>query len=406
MTAPAPGSRWRESDERRRPGGAVNRVREAQAHARSTLRLSLAFLVAAAVAAVAPGPGGSWLPLHLFLAGAAVLAISATTVFFTVTWSAAPAPAPRLAAAQRWLVAGGAAGVSFSRAWSWPSALLLANALLFAAGLALLAALLAATVRRGVERRYDVAVAWYVAALAAGLVAAGLGADLGAGSPGPGIRPSHVALNVLGLVGLVLGGTLPSFAATVGRSRMWPGATPRRHLGLLGWQAAALVGAVTGFLGGIGGLAAAGLAAYALGLAALAVLAPRITARQLRWAGPRLLALHAGLAWWAVALLAGAVQAAGGDAGPAGRALHVLAVGGLAQILWGSLCYLLPVLRGGGHERLAAGFATTRSWTAFAAVNLGAAALTLGLPVVAGVTLAWFTAESAVRFGRVLRRPS
>lgn len=404
MTAPAPGSRWRDGDQRPRPGGAANRVREAQAHARATLRLSLGFLVAAAAAAVLPLPGGTWLPLHLFLAGGAVLAISATTVFFTVTWSAAPAPAPHLTAAQRWLVAVGAAGVSVARAWSWPSALLLVSALLFGAGLVLLAALLATTVRRGVERRFDVAVAWYVAALASGLVAAVLGGRLGTGSPGPGTRPAHVALNVLGLVGLVLGGTLPSFAATVGRSRMWPGATPRRHLALLGWQAAALAATASGFLTGADGLAAGGLVAYALGLGALAVLAPRITARQLQWAGPRLLALHAGLAWWAGALLAGAAQAAGGDTGPSGPALHVLVVGGLAQILWGSLCYLLPVLRGGGHERLAAGFATTRSWTAFAAVNLAAAALAAGLPVAAGIALTWFAAESALRFGRVLRR--
>ena len=44
-----------------------------------------------------------------------------------------------------------------------------------------------------------------------------------------------------------------------------------------------------------------------------------------------------------------------------------LVLGGYVQILVASLAYLAPVLRGGGHVRLSAGFATTRSWLALTA---------------------------------------
>lgn len=400
MTSPV-ASRWRPDGGRQAPTGAANRVRDAQAHARKTLALSLVFLFAAPVAAVVPHATGRWLPLHLLLAGGAVLAISAATVLFVVTWSAAAAPGRRWLTTQRTLVALGAAGVAASRTWSWPDAALGVSAGVFMSGLLVLAGLLVTTVRRGVERRFDVATAWYVTAVACGLLAACLGAAMGTGHGGAGFKPAHVALNVLGLVGLVIAGTVPSFTATVGRTKMSKRATLRSHLSLLVWEAAGVAVAALGFATGHPGVAAVGLAMYAAGIVFLATLAPRVTARQRQWAGPRLLAIHAGMAWWAAAVAAGAVQAVRGDAGPSDRALLVLVVGGLVQILWGSLCYLLPVIRANGHEQLSAGFAATRSWTAFAMVNLGAAALAAGVPVVAGVALGAFAAESAVRFARV-----
>ncbi|HRD99682.1 MAG TPA: hypothetical protein PLV68_00185, partial [Ilumatobacteraceae bacterium] len=58
--------------------------------------------------------------------------------------------------------------------------------------------------------------------------------------------------------------------------------------------------------------------------------------------------------------------------------LQALVIGGFAQILVASLAYLGPVLRGGGHRRLSAGFAITRSWTSLAAGNAAALAALTG----------------------------
>src|SRR5699024_3315354 len=78
--------------------------------------------------------------------------------------------------------------------------------------------------------------------------------------------------------------------------------------------------------------------------------------------GPRLIGLWAGGAWWVIAVTATAIRSLDGHLPLTGRWLVVLLVGGYAQILWASLAYILPMLRGGGHEMLSRGFATTRSW--------------------------------------------
>jgi hypothetical protein len=77
-------------------------------------------------------------------------------------------------------------------------------------------------------------------------------------------------------------------------------------------------------------------------------------------------------------------------------------VGGFAQILVASLAYLGPVLRGGGHERLTAGFAITRSWVSLAAGNTAAVAALVGHdPTLAAALAVWLT-DLAVRAGRLL----
>ena len=65
-------------------------------------------------------------------------------------------------------------------------------------------------------------------------------------------------------------------------------------------------------------------------------------------------------------------------------------MGGYAQIVVASLAYLGPVLRGGGHERLAAGFATTRSWPSLVLGNTAAvAALCQWQEALAVLVAAW-----------------
>ena len=82
--------------------------------------------------------------------------------------------------------------------------------------------------------------------------------------------------------------------------------------------------------------------------------------------------LAAGLAWWAAMTVALAVATIRETDDRA--ILQALVIGGFAQILVASLAYLGPVLRGGGHRRLTAGFAITRSWVSLAAGNAAALA--------------------------------
>ena len=394
-------SRWREPDERRRPRGAAGRVAAAQAQARQAIALAGAFVVASVVTAAVDTDLGRWLPLHLFLAGAVVVTISGVSVLLAVTWSAAPAPARWLTATQQALVAGGAAGVAAGRELELGDVALVAAAGAFTAGLVLLAGILAVTAARGVERRFDAAVAWYVSALAASVGGAGLGAWMAVDTIDRSARGAHIALNVLGLVGFVIAGTLPTFVATVGRTRMARRATPVRHGALLVWELAALGAIAGGALADAAGTTAAGLVAYASGLVGVATLLPRPSAAKLRWAGPRLIGLWLGIAWWVAALLAAATTVRPGVP-IASPWLLVLVVGGYAQIAWASLSYLVPVLRGGGHRRLSAGFVTTRSWPALVAANIAAVALAAGAGRVAAAALILWVVDVAWRLGTVV----
>ena len=58
--------------------------------------------------------------------------------------------------------------------------------------------------------------------------------------------------------------------------------------------------------------------------------------------------------------------------------------------------------RGGGHKRLAAGFASTRSWLGFAAANIaGVCAATAQPAAVTAVAIAAWVLDSAWRIARV-----
>lgn len=363
------------------PAAAPGRVVAVRRQAKATLATALVFAAAAPVAAVVPHDTGRWLPLHLFLAGALLLAVSGATQFFAVTWSAGPSPSDRLARTQRLLLAAGAGGVVAAREGGIEPGVVVSGAAVLAA-LVLLGRSLVATVRPAVQRRFDAALGWYLAALVLGVAGISLGIALGAGAlTGPAAgraRDAHAVLNVLGLVGLVIAGTLPFFVATQAKMRM----SERRNR--QGRPRAAMAGgtviAAAGLLFAAPRIAGAGLALYLAGLVLLVPALPRPGRRQLEWAGPRLLQLGAGLAWWAGALVAATVCALAGRTPLPPPVLMALVVGGYAQIFAASLAYLGPVLSAGGHERLARGFATTGSWPGLVAGNAAAVALVAGGP--------------------------
>lgn len=85
---------------------------------------------------------------------------------------------------------------------------------------------------------------------------------------------------------------------------------------------------------------------------------------------------------------------------PTGRRCRL--VGGFAQILVASIAYLGPVLRGGGHRRLTAGFAATRSWLSVAVGNIAAIAALVGNRTTLAAALAIWLADIAIRGRRLL----
>jgi nitrite reductase (NO-forming) len=269
-----------------------------------------------------------------------------------------------------------------------------------------LAALLMQVRQRAVTGRYTPAIDAYIAAVVAGTFGMSLGIVLGLGDAGEAVasfRQAHLILNMFGMVGLVIAGTLPFFSATQVRSKMSPRATPNTIRATVGVLALATLVASGGALADSQAVVAGGLIAYAVGLVAVATMLPIYGRGRLRWGGPRVVQLLSGLAWWAVMTLALAIAAVRGTDDT--TLLRTLVIGGFAQILVASLAYLGPVLRGGGHQRLTAGFALTRSWVSLVAGNVAAVAALGGWGVLLGIAVIVWAADLAIRAAQ-LRTPT
>lgn len=379
------------------------RVAEVQHQTRLTLAVATAFIVAGPVAALLPHDTGVWLPLHLFLVGGVLSAISGTTQLLAVTWSTAAAPSRRLADVQRAGIAVGAMAIAVGHEIDSPTMIAIGGSTL-AAALVLLGAILWSVRQRAGTPRFRPGIEAYLFAIAFGLAGVVLGATIAidGGEWWERLRGAHVIVNLFGLVGLTIVGTLPYFVATQARTKLSPRVSPFRQRALLLALTIATATAATGQLIAAPGLTAAGLSAWALAMAGVVALLPSIHRRQLSWAGPRLVALFAGLAWWVVAAGALALDAGTGLEDQQ-RALLAVSVGGVAQIVVASLAYLAPVLRGGGHERLTAGFSVTRSWLWVVAANTAAAALLLDRSMLAALGLAAWAIDVVVRSTLLLR---
>ncbi len=378
------------------------RVAKVHAQTRRGLLVAVGFAVAAVVTGVGRVGSGWWLPLHLFAVGGLLSAISAATQMLAVTWSAAPAPRTVVAGAQRWSLAAGAIALVVGREtdqmWMFVSGSATVIVAMF--GLALI---LIQVRRQAVTDRFAPAIEAYVAAVVAGGVGMSLGLLLGTGHTGTlyaALRRAHFVLNLYGLVGLVVAGTLPYFAATQVRSKMSPRATPTAMRITFLVLATGTAVAATGQVLERPGVVAGGLIGYALGLLVIAALLPVKLRGHLRWAGPRVVQLLTGLAWWAA--MTAALALASLREGDERAILQALVIGGFAQILVASLAYLGPVLRGGGHRHLTAGFAITRSWVSLVAGNAAAVAALVGHGPILAVALAVWLTDVAVRGARLV----
>lgn len=378
------------------------RVIASHSIARLALRLGGVFaLVAVAWAAIVLVRGGSWWgPLHAFVAGTVLLAISGAAQMFTITWASAPAPSQTLVTFQRWAVAGGTAlvlvgvpGRVDTLTWIGASAV--------AAGLVALAVSIVGAVRRSLLRRFDLSARFYVTAFVSGVVGVTLGAILGSGSAGEqvaSVRLVHSHLNFLGLVGLTIIGTIPTFLPTTAHHRAVSG----REAVVAWWLALAGVIAIGAGLSaraalvGIGNLLVAGSALLVL----IGILA-RLWEKGLG----RLPFLQVGLgvAWliaWAVLdgvtiLQTGVSPVFSGWAGAA-------VIAGVGQVLAGSLAYIVPVLLGPPLEP-AGSILTRRHWVPLILLNLGGLALATGFEGAAVTLIALWAIDIVARIVVLVR---
>lgn len=352
--------------------GAQGRVVTVHRATRKGLAQSGIFMLAAVIAAVAPHDTGVWLPIHLFVLGGLLTAICSTTQMLAVTWSSAPATPPWIATAQRWCLAAGTIAVCVGREADVVRLVDVGGAAVIVAVAAMIPILL--RIRRGaVIDRFAPAIDAYMAAMAFGVAGTSLAIVVATGRASTHwwqLRDIHIIFNVFGLVGLVIAATLPYFTATQARRKMSARATPAGVRIVVGALAVATLVAALGQWSESTALASIGLVAYGVGLVAIVAMLPIYGRRQFSWAGPRLVQLLAGIGWWSASSIALAYWL--GNTADERRALTALVVGGYAQILVSSLAYLGPVLRGGGHQQLTAGFSITRSWVSLAAGNIAA----------------------------------
>lgn len=344
--------------------------------------------------------GGSWWgPLHSFLAGTVLLAISGASQMFTITWSSTVPPSRIQVATQRWLLIAGVGSVLVGVTFGIP-ALIWVGGAGAVAGVVLLGSMILASVRRSLLRRFDLSARFYLAAFAAGAVGITLGTLMGAGAVGgslPNVRLVHIHLNLVGLVGLTIIGTIPTLLPTTAYSRTVSG-----QEAVLAWWAA-LAGTAAIAVGlWVPELVGAGTISIAV---AGAMILGGILGRL--WDKGRrkltFLQITLGTVWLIGWSLIDGVQVMTGDAtthfsGWTGAVV----LAGVGQVLAGSLAYLVPVLKGPPFEANR-NILEERIWLPLVALNAGGIALGAGLNVLSVVLSCIWAVDFAIRLARVAK---
>lgn len=388
------------------PASRPRRVADSHQIVGAAFRLSAVFILWAAGWSVyrAFVPGSWWGPLHAFMVGGVLLAISGATQLFSVTWAAAIPPDPRLALSQRWMLATGAATAIAGVVWESTPVVVL-GATLVGLGLLTLGWILIGVTRRSLLKRFGLSSRFYLLGIAAGAIGVMLGGLIASGSSGSrylDFRVAHMHLNVVGLVGFTIVGTLPTILPTMVRHKMVSGR--EAVFGFWGSAAALTVMAAGTLAGpvvvGIGcGLAGVGSAATLVGIVV------RLGVPKVLKSGLPALLVTSGSLWLIGWVFVESITLIGGHQAIWSRATAV-GVGGVALVLFGSLAYLVPVLAGPGSS-LAANFERMRGspWARFALANGAVAAAALGLP--GGVALVLggaFLTDFGIRTIAVLTR--
>lgn len=238
--------------------------------------------------------------------------------------------------AQAWLVEAGATGVAGAVLWH--------------------AVQLVRRTRASIAPRFVVTLRYYVAAALCLPVGAVLGAIMARGLDDAWqgrVLLAHLAVNVLGWIGLTVTGTLLTLWPTMLRTAIDAGAQ-RRAQQALPVFVVAIVGIVAGTLADSRPPTLAALAAYVVALLwwARALVGPARRSRAREFAPA---SVGAALAWWLVGLVVLGVRLARASswaefADGFAATSAVLVAGFAAQLLIGALSYLVPSVLGGGKS--------------------------------------------------------
>ncbi|HMS24204.1 MAG TPA: hypothetical protein PKB15_00705 [Acidimicrobiia bacterium] len=359
------------------------RIRDAHQQVKVTLLIAFIFGILAVITTFINNDTGRWLPLHLFFTGTLLLAISGATQLFSVAWSAAQPPSQILVNTQRTFVIVGALGLGASRSLNWPSAFVASFGTILTLSIVVLMYLLHRIHKRAIQRRFRGVYFSYLIALSCGLLGTVFGSALVTGqvtSEYVGLRDAHLIVNLFGLVGLVISATLPSFIATQVRMKMSRLATPKMHLTI---TSAMMLGLLTCVIGtGLTrrNISIAGMAIYIGGIIAYIFMLPKISIKQIKWAGPRLFMILTGVFWWLAACVSFIVESASNNIIAGSYIVPMLVVGGYAQIFLGSIAYFGPIMTARNHEMRTTNLHITRAWPTYFAWNTIALCVVLKLP--------------------------
>ena len=321
-----------------------------------------------------------WLPVHLLLLGAVSNAILVWSSFFAEALLRLPDRGDRRPEASRLVLFNGGAVTVVAGMTADQWAVVVVGAVLAAAAAVWHGTDLLRRMRRSLPSRFGATVRYYVVASAMLPLGVALGvvmahADLD-DEQHARVVLAHVALNVLGWIGLTVLGTVVTLWPTMLHTQVADGAerAARRALPVL---AVAVLVLATGALVGSTAVAVAGLLGYVAGL----VLNGRALAQEARRRPPRTyatLSVAAAYLWLTATVLALAVVVA--TAGSWARAAELadrlgapLLVGFAAQLLVGALSHLVPVVLGGGPTaaRATGGVLDTAARSRVVVVNVG-----------------------------------
>ncbi|MBZ2198325.1 multicopper oxidase domain-containing protein [Ruania sp. N2-46] len=313
------------------------------------------WLLAVVVVAIAHRwiPEQRWLLVHLLLLGAVTNAIGVWSAHFTDAllrhrptsrrWQTVRAVALNIGVVAT--VAGVVAGI-------WP--LVLAGAIVVGAAIAAHGTALALRARRALSSRFASTIRYYVVASWLLPVGAGLGALMAHGLADEWqarLQVAHVAVNLLGFVGLTVLGTLVTLWPTMLRTRIDPDGevASRRALWILAGSVVVIgVGAAAGSRVAV----VTGLVGYLVGIAWIGAPMVRVARTKAPTAMPTMSVL-AGMCWLVVGLVQLVVIVARTPgwaelADAVGAVTVPFAAGFAAQVLIGAMTYLVPVVLGGG----------------------------------------------------------
>lgn len=319
----------------------------------------LAALAAAVLHASLPAP--RWLLIHLLLLGAVSHSILVWSRYFADALLHLPVrPVDRERQSSRLALLNGGAVVVVVGVLAAQWVITAVGATAIAGAAVWHGTVLFLQLRRALKARFAMTVRYYVVAAALLPVGALLGTIITAGggsSDDERLVLAHVAVNVLGWLGLTVLGTLVTLWPTMLRTRVVPGAE-RAATTALPVLAGAVVVVVAATLAGSLPGAAGGLALYLGGVGVLAVPFVRC-ARAKPPSSFATWSVLAGLVWLVgtLALLTVAVATASGWEQAHDRLTLVtpaLAVGFAAQVLYGAMSYLMPVVLRGGPSAVRA----------------------------------------------------